>query len=438
MSEVTLSLNATPEQLLAIAVALNSTPAAQPGIPVPSGTVSAVPTPATPNTLTVALSSSPGADQDCTVSIIVNGKAVDPLVAASARVGQSLQGCTVKKYLGNWGDNPTVQIAPVPPGGNNGLWIMAVNYDGVPLVANGIYDSRGGRTVNSEWCYVTAQNTVTYGQPVAVAPPPPPLAAPLFPAISADLTGTGQTVDATGHRLTYDKAILVPTVPGLTIKNLVLTGARLPTSLGANGAGVRDAGDGIGFTLDGVEIHHCDNGILTFASNISLLNCKFHDNGSAQDDAPGMTHNVYVGGGNLIVKNYTGYGATRAHDIKSRAVTTSISQMVSTAGGQGRCLDVPDAGTVDVTDSVWTIPPGAADRTFFGYATESGKNAGRIVTLTNVVFIDQTGQGGFITCGPYAPDAVLNLIGCTYKGAAAPQFQGWPKVNGELTQAGAS
>lgn len=400
-----------------------------------------------PNTLEIQAASSPGAQSSpSTINLVfvrpdgtMQGLVADLPVTSFNGEGTPKQSIKVK---GPWGSNPQFLVTPSAKGsGTNGLFIGSVSIDLAPMGIYGQLNSRGGDSVGTPTTYIsnngTAKLMLTINQPPVVAPPAPVLLEPVMVALTADLVGTGQTIDATGHRLVYDKAILVPTVTGLTVKDVVLTGARLNDQLGANGAGLRNADIGIDFTMDGVETHHCDNGILTFPANINLLNCTFHENGSASDTAPALTHNAYVGGNKdskLTVRNYKGWGATRAHDIKSRAGTTDIDGINSTAGGQGRCIDVPDGGNVTVSNGTLTIPAGAADRTIYGFGTESGSNPGRETVFTNIQFVTSTDQPGQLLAGAFAPDAVLTLVNCTYKGPK-PNLVGWATVNGDLTAA---
>jgi hypothetical protein len=109
--------------------------------------------------------------------------------------------------------------------------------------------------------------------------------------------------------------------------------------------------------------------------------------------------------------------------------------MKSTTGGQGRNLDVPDGGKVDVTDAQFTIPVGAADRTFYGFATESKINSdGGVTTLTRVKLTDLTNIGGQLI-NIFDTNGILNLIECTYEGAVKPKIIGWGTVNGDFALA---
>lgn len=434
------------------------------------------------DTLDLLISNSPNQPSPCVFNVIWNkpdGTQVGiagPLTCTSY-VGQQQAGAQHFQIKGDFGPDAVFEIAAAGEGaGVGGMFLMGANYNLVPVGIWGQINSRGGDAGGGLWTYNSNGNPMVLSRmpPAGYTAPAPiptdtlingmtltqlaaagPITLPTgtfvgTAAVSNPVTGGGMglsIVNASNHPLTYNKAIFVPTVKGaVTIKDVTLTGAKLNAALGGNGAGIRDADTGIGFTAENVEIFDCDNGILTFGSDITLKGCKFHDNGNPSDG--GHTHNVYVGGNmvqdasgwhpatnTLTVTNHSGYGARSAHDIKSRAGTTNIDTWRSTTGGQGRCLDVPDGGTVNVSNAVWTIPADAADRTFFGFSTESKINSdGGVVTLTNVKMIDLTNIGGQLI-NLLDAKATLNLVNCTYQGTVKPALVGWGTVNGDLTLA---
>ena len=60
---------------------------------------------------------------------------------------------------------------------------------------------------------------------------------------------------------------------------------------------------------------------------------------------------------------------------------------------------------------------------------------GTTVMLTNCVFADETGSGGFIANGRAVPKAMLVLSGCTYTGSAPPKITGFGTVTGTIAAA---
>jgi hypothetical protein len=433
------------------------------------------------DTLDLLISNSPNQPSPCVFNVIWNkpdGTQVGiagPLTCTSY-VGQQQQGAQHFSLKGDFGPDAVFEIVAAGEGaGVSGMFLMGANYNLVPVGIWGQINSRGGDAGGGLWTYNSNGNPMILSRtpPSGYTAPAPiptdtlingmtltqlaaagPITLPAgtfvgTAAVSNPVTGAGMglsIVNASNHPLTYNKAIFVPLVKGVTIKAVTLTGAKLNAALGGNGAGIRDADTGIGFTAEDTEIFDCDNGILTFGSDITLRRMKMHDNGNPSDG--GHTHNVYVGGNmvqdasgwhpatnTLTVEDYYGYGARSAHDIKSRAGITIINRMKSTTGGQGRNLDVPDGGKVDVTDAQFTIPVGAADRTFYGFATESKINSdGGVTTLTRVKLTDLTNIGGQLI-NIFDTKGILNLIECTYEGAVKPKIIGWGTVNGDFALA---
>ena len=228
--------------------------------------------------------------------------------------------------------------------------------------------------------------------------------------------------------------ILVVLVPGVMISDLSITCASITESLGGNAAGVRDIARNTGFRLSNVEISNCQDGILTFGSDIEIVGGYIHDNGSGT----GQTHNIYVNGNGKNFFRLTHLHTANCkggHEVKSRAAHTISFGCHHTTGGNGAAYDVPDGGQLSISDGSMTLGAKAQDHVFVSYAMESTKNigVGNIVTITNEVFNDGTGSGGIIQSGD--PMATLTLSDCTYTGSIRPQIKGWGAVNGSITKA---
>jgi hypothetical protein len=251
-------------------------------------------------------------------------------------------------------------------------------------------------------------------------------------------SGPGRTIiDATGISPVQKMSVLLVHVPGVTIRDLSIRGAAISDVDGGNAAGIRDAHNGVGFTARRIEISDCQNGVLTFGSDISIHDSHIHDNG-ASGSSRGQTHNLYINGNgsNIFLLNNTNTeNCHGGHEVKSRAAHTISFGCHHLTGGSGSAYDVPDGGQLSISDGSMTLPAGADDRNFVSYAMESTKNAavGNIVTVTNVLFIDKTGNGGIIQSGD--PMATLTLSGCTYSGAVCPRIMGWGTVNGTIQKA---
>ena len=136
--------------------------------------------------------------------------------------------------------------------------------------------------------------------------------APISTACTIKGADKGQTIiDATGVALTRGKGIFVPMVAGVSFADITLKGAAVSD---LNGAGIREDGPDLGWTATNVEFTGNQDGVLTFASDITLNNCSFHNNGA--HDA--RSHEMYFGGSpttKVALNNVTstaGTGATHA------------------------------------------------------------------------------------------------------------------------------
>ncbi len=264
--------------------------------------------------------------------------------------------------------------------------------------------------------------------------------------VSMTISGAGEgktIIDGTGIRPTYSKALFVPLVPGVTISGMTIQNAAISASLGANAAAVRDAGPGIGFTLSSVEVTSCQDGILTFPGNITILNSFFHADG-ASNAGGAYTHEMYLGGDTTNVATLTGTNVTcgllATHAVKSRAGTTHITGGVfignpddGTNGGS--VIDIPDEGIVTISNATIKTGLNAGNHALFTFGEESAANAaiGKTVTMTGVSLVDQTGSGGIISSSD--AKATLIISGSTYAGATPPSISGFGSVVGAFTPA---
>jgi hypothetical protein len=128
--------------------------------------------------------------------------------------------------------------------------------------------------------------------------------------------------------LPNEKGIILSTAD-LTVNGLTFRGAKIANALGGNGAGIRDQNLNTPATLiveNSVFVHN-QEGILTgdnTAQSISIINSTFKNNGNP--NANYFQHALYVNYvGSLTVTSSTFCGQLIGHDIKSRAMMTSIS-----------------------------------------------------------------------------------------------------------------
>lgn len=447
-----------------------------------------------PNSIVIYASNNPGSGIVNQFVVVGNFGSTQTALAGpltcSSNVGMSQAGSQVFTINGDFAGLTSVGIVAAGSG-ISGLWINELTVNLLPWSTNtDAINSRGTGTPNYGTLAFNSNgaNEVWLPQSAIPAAPIPPPATPPTTISGATIGGTahsaatlatlvaatptggtlalpagtfvgtstlpnactvtgagmGKTViDGTGITPAYSKALLVPLVAGATIKNLTLQNASIVASQGNNAAGVRDNGAGIGFALDTVEVTACQDGLLTFASNITLSNGHTHDNGAGD----GLTHEIYLGGDTTNTCTLTDWTSTcgpkSTHALKTRAGTTNVSGGTftgspDTTGNVGSSvIDVPDGGNFTATGTTFVLAAGAANHNFLTYGEESATNAstGSTVTLTNCVFTDNTGTGGIISNGTYIPAAKLMLSGCTYTGAAPPSITGFASVTGTIAKA---
>lgn len=125
------------------------------------------------------------------------------------------------------------------------------------------------------------------------------------------------------------------------------------------------------------EISGCDNGIMggIGGQSLTLRRCYFHDNGNYT----GRVHNVYFGDGDtLTVEDTLSTRCTIGHLLKSRAAKTTIrnTRLIGNNGTESACLDVPDAGVLDIDGLVCEKSSGSDASWIIHYAGENQDAAG--------------------------------------------------------------
>jgi hypothetical protein len=163
-----------------------------------------------------------------------------------------------------------------------------------------------------------------------------------------------------------------------TFRNLVFRGFRRQDGQG-NYAAIRLGGKPIEAApmasrvlIENCEFSNCDDGILGGArgQSVTLRRCYFHDNGNET----GRTHNVYVGPvDELSVEDLLSTRCVIGHLLKSRAAKTTIrnSRLLGGGGTESACLDVPDAGVLEIDGLICEKSPGSDANWLIHYAGEN-------------------------------------------------------------------
>ncbi len=204
--------------------------------------------------------------------------------------------------------------------------------------------------------------------------------------------------------------------------NVAITGFDISgaTVKDMNGAGIRYEGGTL--TLDHVNVHNNQNGILANADangSVTVANSTFANNGIGD----GQTHNIYVGAiGSLTVKDSTITSAQVGHDIKSRAASTTITGNTITDGATGTAsyeIDLTNGGVGDIENNFIEKGPNAQNP----IAITSGEE-GNVYANSSLVVKNNTIVTSYTA---HSSTAVVNKTGATAS-ISGNQLYGWSTV----------
>ncbi len=166
------------------------------------------------------------------------------------------------------------------------------------------------------------------------------------------------------------KAILVTKGQNVTVRNLTLTRARVPDN---NGAGIRDEANGL--VVDHVLFVNNQNGILSGrqGGTMTVRDSLFDRNGSC---IGGCAHGLYVGNLDLLrVERCHFVGTKQAHDLKSRALRTEVTDSTLEDGPEGTGsykIDISNGGSLVARNNTLEKGPKAENHTAFIMVGEEG------------------------------------------------------------------
>ena len=104
--------------------------------------------------------------------------------------------------------------------------------------------------------------------------------------------------------------------------------------------------------------------------SLTLRRCFFHYNGNGS----GRVHNVYFSAGDVLtVEDTLSTKCAIGHLLKSRAAMTIIrnTRLIGNDGTESACLDVPDAGVLDIQGLVCEKSPGTDANWIIHYSGEN-------------------------------------------------------------------
>jgi hypothetical protein len=197
--------------------------------------------------------------------------------------------------------------------------------------------------------------------------------------------GAGATLSIT-KPISNGKGILVVDA-NVTVRNITFQGAQVADR---NGAGIRfQAGS---LTVDNCTFVNNQNGILAnrnIPGTLTINGSRFTGNGYGD----GYTHGIYIGEiGQLTVTGSTFSAQKAGHNIKSRALRTTVIQTIlddGVTGSSAYAIDISNGG-VAVIDGV-TVTQGTktTNPAMIAYGAEGSLKATNSLTVRNSSFTNQ-------------------------------------------------
>jgi hypothetical protein len=231
--------------------------------------------------------------------------------------------------------------------------------------------------------------------------------------------------------LPNEKGIIL-TFASLTVNGLTFAGAAIDNSLGGNGAGIRDQNtDPANLIVENSTFIGNQEGILTgYDSNESIVidNSVFKNNGNPDQDY--FQHALYVNyAGSLTVSNSLFCGQLIGHDIKSRALATTVvnNQIYDgaadpvdgcDASSSSYAIDTPNGGTVVISGNQIIKGAAAQNYTMVDYGAEGLLFNDNSLFLSDNAFINIDAPSSTGIYDPYCVPA--QLLNNTFQGVDTP------------------
>ncbi|MGE4063042.1 MAG: hypothetical protein AB7E79_06710 [Rhodospirillaceae bacterium] len=216
------------------------------------------------------------------------------------------------------------------------------------------------------------------------------------------------------------KGILVVNAD-VTVRKLTFEGAHVTDADGKNGAGIRHQAGRL--TIDTCVFSNNQNGILANPNGdatISVRRTAFNGNGSGD----GYTHAMYINAiASLTVSDSTFAGTKVGHNIKSRALKTTVTDTLLDDGVSGTpsyAIDLPNGGEVVLKRVRITQGQRTNNSTMVAYGAEKALHENSSLTITGSTFINRaqnsTAINNFSSITATLSDNKFENVGETTKG----------------------
>ncbi len=212
-----------------------------------------------------------------------------------------------------------------------------------------------------------------------------------------------------GGRAAEGKAIWVIKGDRVTVENLELSGARVPSR---NGAAIR--AEGAGLTIRNCRFHHNEMGLLTNPSpnSVVIIEDSEIDRNTTDTERHGrLGHNIYINQARRFIlrKSYV-HGARTGHQVKTRAQHNEIrDNRIQDGDGWGSLLlDISNGGRAEVINNHFQQSALSGNRTAIGFAGEAGDRSSpdHSLRVEGNSFVSEGGAATFVRNHSSAP-AVL-------------------------------
>ena len=209
-----------------------------------------------------------------------------------------------------------------------------------------------------------------------------------------------------GGRAAEGKAIWVIKGDRVTVENLELSGARVPSR---NGAAIR--AEGAGLTIRNCRFHHNEMGLLTNPSpdSVVLIEDSEVDRNTTDTERHGrLGHNIYVNQARrFILRNSYVHGARTGHQVKTRARHNEIrDNRIQDGDGWGSLLlDISNGGHAEVINNQFQQSARSGNRTAIGFAGEAGDRSSpdHSLRVEGNSFVNEGGAATFVRNHSSAP-----------------------------------
>jgi hypothetical protein len=201
-----------------------------------------------------------------------------------------------------------------------------------------------------------------------------------------------------GGRSAEGKAIWVIKGDRVTVENIELSGAKVPSH---NGAGIRAEGSGL--TIRGCRFHHNEMGLLTNPSPSSVVvieDSEFDHNRTDTSRHGKLGHNIYIHRiSRFVLRNSQVHGAETGHQVKTRARRNEIrgNRIRDADGASSFLLDISEGGDAQVTGNRFEQSARASNRTAIAFAGEAGnRSSGHSLRVLRNHFLNRGGSATFV------------------------------------------